>query len=84
MFGLHPNAEIGYLTTKGESLFDTILSISGGSGGAGASGDEITKELIDKFLKELPENFNMLDVQSKIQEKTPYLIVAIQEAERMN
>jgi len=35
-------------------------------------------------LKELPDNFNMLDVQSKIQEKTPYLIVAIQEAERMN
>jgi len=25
MFGLHPNAEIGYLTTLGETLFDTIL-----------------------------------------------------------
>jgi dynein heavy chain len=24
MFGLHPNAEIGYLTTTGETLFTTI------------------------------------------------------------
>jgi len=27
MFGLHPNAEIGYLTTLGETLFNTILSV---------------------------------------------------------
>jgi len=25
MFGLHPNAEIGYLTTLGETLANTIL-----------------------------------------------------------
>lgn len=37
MFGLHPNAEIGYLTALGETLFATILSVSGGgSSGAGA------------------------------------------------
>ena len=36
MFGLHPNAEIGYLTTLGETLFSTILSCSGGSGGGGS------------------------------------------------
>jgi dynein heavy chain len=27
MFGLHPNAEIGYLTTTGETLFELILSV---------------------------------------------------------
>jgi len=37
MFGLHPNAEIGYLTTLGETLFSTILACSGGSGGSGGS-----------------------------------------------
>jgi len=37
MFGLHPNAEIGYLTTLGETLFSTILSCQGGSGGGGSS-----------------------------------------------
>jgi len=38
MFGLHPNAEIGYLTSLGETLFATILSVSGASS-AGASSD---------------------------------------------
>jgi hypothetical protein len=38
MFGLHPNAEIGYLTAAGEILFEQILQIQGGSsaGGVGA------------------------------------------------
>jgi dynein heavy chain, axonemal len=27
MFGMHPNAEIGYLTLNSEVLFDTILSV---------------------------------------------------------
>lgn len=56
MFGLHPNAEIGYLTTQGETLFALILSISGG-GGAGAGGkkkEDTVKEFIKKFLETLP------------------------------
>ena len=33
MFGLHLNAEIGYLTAQGETLFETILSVQGGGAG---------------------------------------------------
>ena len=40
MFGMHPNAEIGYLTAQCETLFDTILSIQGGSGKGGGSADD--------------------------------------------
>jgi len=83
MFGLHPNAEIGYLTTLGETLFNTILSVSGG-GGAASSGESPVKGIIAGFLKELPANFNMIDIQLRIEEKTPYMIVAIQECEKMN
>lgn len=38
-FGLHPNAEIGYLTNSALALFNTILSISGAAadGGGGMS-----------------------------------------------
>jgi len=61
MFGLHPNAEIGYLTTLGETLFSTILSVSGGGGGGG-SGESAVKGIIAAFLKELPANFNMIDI----------------------
>ena len=35
MFGLHPNAEIGYLTSTADNMFETIVSLQGGdiSGG---------------------------------------------------
>jgi len=55
MFGLHSNAEIGYLTTLGETLFSTILQCSGGSSGGGGKGkDAAVKQMIDKFLETLP------------------------------
>jgi dynein heavy chain len=84
MFGLHPNAEIGYLTSLGETLFSTILSVSGASSGGGGSGESAVKGIISAFLKDLPPSFNMIDVQMRIEEKTPFMIVAIQEAEKMN
>jgi len=51
MFGLHPNAEIGYLTNLGELLFSYIQQVSGaGKGVAGKSKEDTAKELIAKFL----------------------------------
>ena len=76
MFGLHPNAEIGYLTSLGDTLFGTILSISGTSGGGGG-GESGVKKIIANFLRDLPASFNMIDINMRIEEKTPYMIVAI-------
>jgi dynein heavy chain len=84
MFGLHPNAEIGYLTNLGETIFNTILKISGSSAGSGAGGDSAVKDLIEKFLKDCPEPYNMVELMAKAPELTPYIIVSIQEVERMN
>lgn len=85
MFGLHSNAEIGYLTTMGETLFSTILQCSGGSGGGGGKGkDAIVKGMIDKFLDSLPQCFIMLDLQAKAKDRTPMVVVCLQECERMN
>ena len=61
MFGLHPNAEIGYLTSLGDTLFGTILSISGTSGGGGG-GESGVKKIIANFLRDLPASFNMIDI----------------------
>jgi dynein heavy chain len=33
---MHPNAEIGYLTTMCDTIFDTIVDVQGGSGGGGS------------------------------------------------
>ena len=76
MFGLHPNAEIGYLTSLGDTLFATILSISGSSSSGGGSESGV-KQIIANFLRELPGSFNMIDISMRIEEKTPYMIVAI-------
>lgn len=83
MFGLHPNAEIGYLTTTSETLFSTILSVQGGSGG-GSGDDGKVKGMILNFVTVLPPDFNMFDIFSRAKNKTPYVVVCLQETERMN
>jgi len=44
LYGLHPNAEIGFLTAASEKLFRTVLEMqpadSGASGGGGVSKEE--------------------------------------------
>jgi len=40
--------------------------------------------MIDRFLDQLPPNFQMLDINARVKEKTPYVVVCIQECERMN
>jgi len=85
MFGLHSNAEIGYLTNLGESLCFTILQCSGSSGGGGGSAkDDLVKELIDRFLEQLPQQFNMVELKARAKDRTPYVVVCLQECERMN
>lgn len=88
MFGMHPNAEIGYLTIQCETLFDTILQIEGGgTAGAGGSKDDQTLQTIADFKNRAPAEFSMLDITAKIKDpkdKTPYVVVCLQECERMN
>lgn len=76
MFGLHSNAEIGYLTNLGESLCFTILQCSGSSGGGGgAKKDELVNELIIKFLERLPPEFNMIELKAKTKDRSPFVVV---------
>ena len=59
LYGLHPNAEIGFLTTTSENLFKTILELqprdSGAAGGAGQTREEKVKqvclEITEKLVK---------------------------------
>jgi len=41
---------------------------------------------LDEILEKLPDEFNMHEIQAKVppEERTPYVIVAFQECERMN
>lgn len=88
LYGLHPNTEIGFLTTTAENLFRTVFEMqprdAGSSGGATVSREDKVKQMIDEMLERLPEDFNMTEIMGKVEERTPYVIVAFQECERMN
>jgi len=40
--------------------------------------------VLDEIIEKLPEEFNMTEITGKVEERTPYVIVAFQECERMN
>ena len=44
------------------------------------------KSILDEILDKLPDQFNMFELQAKVDpsERTPYMVVAYQECERMN
>lgn len=88
LYGLHSNAEIGFLTTLSEQLFKTIFELqpreSGSSSGSSMSREETIKILIEDIRDKIPEEFNMVEVMARVEDRTPFVIVAFQECERMN
>lgn len=87
VYGMHTNAELSLLTAEGETLFRTIFDVGGGGGGGGGSGggseDRVRSEL-ERFMAALPQQFNLVEIESRIEHKDPYVVVALQEASRMN
>ncbi|XP_052825334.1 dynein beta chain, ciliary isoform X1 [Octopus bimaculoides] len=90
LYGLHPNAEIEFLTSTSEHLFKTVFEMqpqdSGTAGGAGISKEEKVKIILDEMTEKLPDEFIMAELMGKVpvEERTPYVVVAFQECERMN
>ncbi|XP_072736834.1 dynein axonemal heavy chain 17 isoform X3 [Ciconia boyciana] len=88
LYGLHPNAEMGFLAVTSDRLFRTVLEMqpkeSDAGGGSGVSREEKVKSVLDEIIERLPEPFNMVEIMAKAADKTPYVVVAFQECERMN
>ncbi|XP_078230912.1 dynein axonemal heavy chain 17 isoform X3 [Callithrix jacchus] len=88
LYGLHPNAEIGFLTVTSDKLFRTVLEMqpkeTDSGTGTGVSREEKVKAVLEDILEKIPETFNMAEIMAKAAEKTPYVVVAFQECERMN
>jgi len=87
MYGMHPNAEISYLTAQTETIFSTIIDVQGGGSKSGGSkkDDDTMVKLVD-FKKRIEgKYFHLMDIRGKIKgDPTPYDVVALQECERMN
>eukprot|EP01038_Epipyxis_sp_PR26KG_P005447 gene5447-7540_t len=82
IYGLHPNAEIGFLTNKAESLFQTILQLGvgseGGNGGdlgsgtipaAGGQSASLLRETLVDLMKRCPQTFNLIELSDKSKQR---------------
>ncbi|XP_031749733.1 dynein heavy chain 11, axonemal [Xenopus tropicalis] len=87
-YGLHPNAEIEFLTVTSDNLFRTLLELQSRDSiigeGAAQTEEEKVKTVLDDILEKLPEGYNMSDITSKTADRSPYILVCFQECERMN
>jgi dynein heavy chain len=79
-FGLHPNAEIGFKLREAESLCNSLVQLqpreAGGEGGM--STEEKAKMVLDDLGERLPDQFDMEDIRGRVDDYTPYVMVAIQ------
>jgi dynein heavy chain len=78
MFGMHPNAEIGFLTTMCETLFGAILEIQGGASTGGSKKDDGVMTILMDLKGRCPNEFNFFDIQMKIKgDKSPFQVVCL-------
>jgi dynein heavy chain len=82
LYGLHPNAEIGFLSATSETLFKTVFELqpreSGSTGGPVTTREDKIKALVDDIMEKMPDAFNMIEIMGKVEERTPYVVVAFQ------
>ena len=87
VFGLHPNAEIGYYTTAARDMWELLVELqpqTGDSGGGMSRDDFIAKIAID-IQQNLPEQFEMDKIKRKFGINVdPTTVVLLQELERFN
>lgn len=88
LYGMHPNAEIGFLTSQSEAMFKVIFDLqprdSGSSSGVSVSREETVKLLLEEILDKIPDFFNVDELMTRVEERTPFVVVAFQEVERSN
>jgi len=77
MFGLHPNAEINYLTSMCDSVFNTIMNISGKIGGGGGGNENQEYNTLMDYKNRLPADFNLNEINDRAKEKTPNVVVCM-------
>ena len=63
MFGMHPNAEIGFRTDQSNTLYSILADLSGGSDGGGGGGGSSMVERVQGLMEE---------IQVKLAQPEPY------------
>jgi dynein heavy chain len=83
-FGLHNNAEIGFRMKQADEMFLSIRELQPRSGGGivGMSVTERAKTLLDELVEKMPDAFDFGEVVERVEERSPYVNVFLQEIER--
>jgi dynein heavy chain len=87
VFGLHPNADITYMTTTAQGVLSTIVDIQPkeSSGGGGETREDVVIRLCNEFLEKLPDDFVPHEVKAKLRKTAtnPMTIFLRQEIGRI-
>ncbi|KAL8448487.1 hypothetical protein Emed_003748 [Eimeria media] len=82
VFGLHPNAELGYLSSQSEELFTTIQEVAGvgGGGGSNSKREDVVLAAVDSLLAKVPVPFDTAAIRAKAKDFQPATVVCFQGA----
>ena len=86
IYGLHPNAEIGFITSKAENLCSTVLQLEMGSAVSSSSSgspQSLTRDVLVDLLARCPASFDVISLSDRCQQRIqdsdgPYVVVVLQ------
>jgi dynein heavy chain, axonemal len=86
VFGLHPDAEIGYLTNAVKDMWYQLISLQPrtAEGSGGISREEFIAGIANDIQSKLPALFDIPRIQKSIGVPSPTQVVLLQELERWN
>ncbi|KAI8916282.1 dynein heavy chain and region D6 of dynein motor-domain-containing protein [Gorgonomyces haynaldii] len=86
VFGLHPDAEIGYLTNAVKDMWSQLVSLQPrtADGAGGISRDEFIGGIASDIRQKLPITFDIPRIYKAIGTPSPTQVVLLQELERWN
>eukprot|EP01012_Entosiphon_sulcatum_P019543 TRINITY_DN24443_c0_g2_i1.p1 TRINITY_DN24443_c0_g2~~TRINITY_DN24443_c0_g2_i1.p1 ORF type:complete len:4685 (-),score=794.60 TRINITY_DN24443_c0_g2_i1:231-14285(-) len=91
LFGLHPNAEVKFLTREADNLCAALLVQTRGDdmhGAMSSQRENRLQDIIDEILAKVPEPFNLNELSTPAsngtQQAPPFVAFVLQECERMN
>jgi dynein heavy chain len=87
VFGLHPNAEIGYYTNAAKEMWAHLVELQPQTSevGGGISREDYIDKVASEVLQKLPEEFDMDKTRKKFGvDISPTTVVLLQELERFN
>ncbi|XP_059138610.1 dynein axonemal heavy chain 10-like [Physella acuta] len=87
VFGLNPNAEIGYYTQAAKALWEHLVELQPqtGASAAGISREDYISNIASDVLEKLPAEFDLAKIRRSLGlDISPTTVVLLQELERFN